>query len=62
MRIMRAISTSVLLVTLILRASASDQRGSTSLSSLPIAAQASISAALGRDKSQYHLRAAGRGF
>jgi hypothetical protein len=62
MRIMRAISSCVLLGTLILRASASDQRGSTSLSSLPVAAQASISAALGREKSQYHLRAAGRGF
>lgn len=62
MRIMRAMSTSLLFVTLTLRASATDQRGSTSLSNLPVAAQASISAALGRDKSQYHLRAAGRGF
>jgi hypothetical protein len=51
----------MLSITLTLCAGASDQRGSTPLASLPVAAQASISAALGRDTSQYYARAAGRG-
>ena len=62
MRIVRMMSTMMLLVTLTLCASASDQREGTSLSNLPVAAQASISAALGRDMWQYHARAVGGGF
>jgi len=62
MRIMRVMSTSMLFVTLTLCASASDRPESTPLSNLPAAAQASISAALGRDESQFHLRAVGEGF
>ena len=62
MRIVRAMSAITLFVTLTLYAGALDQRGRTPLASLPVGAQASISASLGRAASQYHARAVGGGF
>jgi hypothetical protein len=62
MRIVRILSTMSLLVPWTLCAGAFDQQGSTPAASLPVAAQAGISACLGRDASQYHARAVRGGF
>jgi hypothetical protein len=62
MSIVRVLSTITLMVTLTMCAGAFDQHGRTPLASLPVAAQASISASLGRDASQYHARAVAGGF
>jgi hypothetical protein len=62
MRIVRMMSALMCFVILTLCTSASVRPRSTPLSNLPVAAQASISASLGRDTSQYHALAAGTGF
>jgi len=62
MRLVRMMSALMCFVTLTLCTSASVRPRSTPLSNLPVAAQASISASLGKDTSQYHALAASGGF
>ena len=62
MRIAPILSTMSLVLTLTLCAGAINQPGSAPVTNLPVAAQASISASLGRDASQYHARAVAGGF